>query len=256
MTAYDLASLVPGLDQEAARLAALEAERAQGEAVWQAQRLQLAERTRQSLSKLREAMVALDPAAAAEEAAAVEQTRWQRRAEAVTAAAGKLRRQSRERIERRLAEQRTSELASARERMAQNAGQRSDVLRGLATQRLRAQTLVTEVHTQAKRAGIAMPPVEVAASSEVPLGTDAARALEGLVGQLDQLSAMLPRVVTGWQARVARPIGGILLPLLALLPPAGLAVALPGWAIAPWVVGLAVVLQIVVFGLRSQMRSA
>ncbi len=255
MTAYDLASLAPAIAQAQTALAACEAARVEGESAWQHQRLQLAERTKRETASLRADLARLDPGAVAAEATAAEQARWRRRLEAVVNAASRLRREVRERLEQRLTSQRAAELAKARELMAQNAGQRSEVLRGLASQRQRAQTLVSDIHRGAARIGVALPAIEAAALPEVPLGTDAGRAVAGLTAQLDQLAAMLPGLVGGWRALICRTPGRIVLPLLALLPPIGLAVALPGWAIAPWVAGLAVVMQLAVFGLRAQQRA-
>jgi hypothetical protein len=45
--------------------------------------------------------------------------------------------------------------------MAASAGERSEVLRGLLTQRQRSQQLEVEVHRQARRLGLALPPLAV-----------------------------------------------------------------------------------------------
>ena len=254
MSAYDVATLLPrlaGLTELQARLAS---ERSVHEAAWQQRRLQLAEGGRRAVEKQRATLAGLDPAAQAEAAGLAERALAKRRIEQVTAAATRLRREAREAVERQLTEQRAAEAAAARSRMAANAGQSSEVLRGLAKQRQRAQELVGEVYRQAQRLGRPLPPLVAGALPEVPLGTDASRSQAALGEQLDQLAVMLPRVTGGWPARLSRPLGRITLHLLGLVPAASLVMAVADWAIAPWAAGLLVLSQLGASGIVIALR--
>ncbi len=254
MNNYDAGSLLPTLEALTAAEARLTAERTEHESSWQQRRLALAEGGRRAAERERAALALIDPQADGEAAAQAERAVARRRLEQVVAIAARLRREAREGLDHQLAAQRTAETAEARARMAVNAGQRSEVLRGLAGQRLRAQQFEAEVHRQAQRVGPGLPPATAVGPTEVPLGTDAGRAFDSLTAQLDQIAVMLPRTVHGWSAKLSHPVGRVVLHVLALLPPAGLAWVVPGLAIAPWVAGLLVVCQLVAFGIHHELR--
>jgi len=253
MSGYDVVALLPRLVELTATEERLAGERAEHEAAWQQRRLALAEGGRRAAERERAALALIDPEAEAEAAAQAERVAGKKLLDRVVAAAARLRRDARESLDRQLAEQRAADAAAARERMAADAGQRSEVLRGLGSLRLRAQEIEVEVHRQARRIGGGLPPSD-GGLAEIPLGTDAGRALVALTTQLDQLAGMLPRLAASWQARLSRPLGITLLHLFALAPVGGLVYAVQDVAILPWAAGLFVVCQLLAFGIWRECR--
>ena len=236
----NLAPLLVSLEQDLARLAA---ERAAAESAWQQRRLAISEKGRGGEAPLRAELAAIDVEARTSAAVTAERARLTRRLERITTAATRLRREAREQLERQVEAIRQAEATALRDRLAQQSVGRGEVLRGLATVRQRIQVLETALRQQSGRLGIQPRGVPDVSPREVPLGTDATRALDSLTAQCDGQAAILARIVDSAPARCCRLPGRIGLHLLAALP--ALAIFLLDGGVATAVAAL-VLLQIVV----------